>query len=205
VSWPRYRDDRGSHGRLRLSRESEGVPRVLNDTACGGRRAVRGEEWDPRGRGSAAAKIAPMRDCTACVLSPEQIVATYPELGLPGSTGCERVDRGYGDTSNIDLRGKVGHGPRHHAGDKVRVTWHSPERSHEAFLGLLSSFQRYQGHDDGGDAPSAKWMWRFGPGRSTGGTLALVGCSHGTASAVGGVAARGIPPPRRRGAPYPVP
>lgn len=95
---------------LRLSRESEGVPRGLDGTACGGRRAARGEEWDPRGRGSAAAKIAPMRDCTSRRLSPEQIVATYSEFGLPGYTGCERVDRGYGDTSNIDLRGKVGHG-----------------------------------------------------------------------------------------------
>lgn len=73
------------------------------------RRGV-GSEWDPRGRGSAAAKIAPMRDCTSRRLSPEQIVATHPEFGLPGYTGCERVDRGYGDTSNIDLRGKVGHG-----------------------------------------------------------------------------------------------
>lgn len=86
--------------------------------------------------GSAAAKIALIRSCTARGLSPEQIVATHPELGLSRSTVYEWIDRGYGDMSNMDLRRKVGYRPRHHAGGRARATRHSPERSHEAFLGL---------------------------------------------------------------------
>lgn len=76
-----------------------------------------------------------MRDCTARGLSPEQIVATHPELGLSRSTVYEWIDRGYGDMSNTDLRRKVGYRPRHHAGGRARATRHLPERSH-AFLGL---------------------------------------------------------------------
>ena len=136
ASWPRCRDGCGKHGGYGCP----GSPKVFYRASMAQRaadaelsEARRGIDED---EGSAAARMALIRDCTARGLSPEQIVATHPGPGLSRPAVYERAGRGYGDTGNMDLRRKVGHGPRRRAGGGAGTTRHSAERSHEAFLGL---------------------------------------------------------------------
>ena len=103
----------------------------------------------------AARKIAVMRDGMARGLSPEQICATRPGLGISKSTAYEWVGRGYGKMSNMDLRRKVGYRPRRHAGGGSRPTRHSARRSHDAFAALP------------GDARDSAWEMDAVVGRRT--------------------------------------
>lgn len=64
---------------------------------------------------SVAAKLDAIRDGLARGLSPEQIAATRPDLGLSTSMTCRRAVAGCADTADLDLRRKVGHGPRRRA------------------------------------------------------------------------------------------
>lgn len=136
ASWPRCCNGCSKHGGYGCSRS----PKVFYRASMAQRAAAAELSEARRGidedEGSAAAKIALIRGCTARGLSPEQIVATHPELGLSRSTVYEWIDRGYGDMSNMDLRRKVGYRPRRHAGGRARPTRHSAERSHEAFRAL---------------------------------------------------------------------
>lgn len=67
-------------------------------------------------------------------LSPAQIVAARPDLGVSESTVYRWVDEGYGQMSNMDLRRKVGYKKRSRS--RPRATPHGGERSHAAFLRL---------------------------------------------------------------------
>lgn len=60
---------------------------------------------------TAAAEIAAIRDGPRRGLSPEQIAAARPELGLAASTMCRRVDAGHDGMTNMEPRRKVGYGP----------------------------------------------------------------------------------------------
>lgn len=84
---------------------------------------------------SVAAKLDAIRDGLARGLSPEQIAATRPDLGLSTSTIYRWVDAGYADMTNLDLRRKVGYKPRRRSAPR-RATSHSERRSHDAFSRL---------------------------------------------------------------------
>lgn len=60
----------------------------------------------------AAAKLEAIRDGLRRGLSPEQIAATRPDLGLSASTIYRWVDAGYAEMTNMELRRKVGYRPR---------------------------------------------------------------------------------------------
>lgn len=84
---------------------------------------------------TAAAKLDAIRDGLRGGLSPAQIAATRPELGLTASTIYRWVDEGYAGMTNMDLRRKVGYKPRRRsapAGGGGR----SARRSHAAFEAL---------------------------------------------------------------------
>lgn len=136
ASWPRCRDGCPKRGGYGCSRR----PQVFY-RASQAQRAADAELSDAR-RGiddteeGAARKISVIRSGMARGLSPEQICAMHPDLGISKSTVYEWVDRGYGEMSNMDLRRKVGHGPRRHAGGGSRPTRHSARRSHDAFSAL---------------------------------------------------------------------
>lgn len=80
-------------------------------------------------------KVRVIRDCLSRGISPEQIVHTHPELGLPKSAIYGWVDGGYAGMSNMDPRRKVPYKPRHHSLPR-RPAGHSPRRSHDEFLRL---------------------------------------------------------------------
>lgn len=84
---------------------------------------------------SVAAKLDAIRDGLARGLSPEQIAATRPDLGLSTSTIYRWVGAGYADMTNLDLRRKVGYKPRRRSAPR-RGTSHSERRSHDAFSRL---------------------------------------------------------------------
>ena len=85
--------------------------------------------------GSAARKIAIVRELLARGASPAQIAATRPDLGLSASTIYRWVAEGYGGMTAMELRRKVGYRPRRKPAP-ARPTRHSPRRSHAAFLAL---------------------------------------------------------------------
>ena len=95
------------------ARQGQGVPRgrpgdrprAVDAELPGARRGIDETE------ATAAAEIAAMRDGLRRGLSPEQIAATRPELGLAASTICRWVDAGYAEMANMGLRRKVGYGP----------------------------------------------------------------------------------------------
>ncbi len=82
-----------------------------------------------------AAKLALIRDGLARGLSPAQVAASTPGLGLSASTVYRWVEAGYDGMTNMELRRKVGYRPRRHAAPG-RTTRHSPSRSHDAFEAL---------------------------------------------------------------------
>ena len=110
------------------ARQGEGVPRgrpgdrprAVDGRRRGGEAPARAADAELPGarRGideteaTAAAEIAAIRDGPRRGLSPGQIAATRPELGLAASTICRRVDAGYDGTANMEPRRKVGYGPR---------------------------------------------------------------------------------------------
>lgn len=81
-------------------------------------------------------KIALIKDSLARGLSPEQMCAIYPELGLSKTTIYAWIDKGFGDMTNLDLRRKVGYKPRHHAAGRSKPTRHSQKRRYDAFEAL---------------------------------------------------------------------
>lgn len=81
---------------------------------------------------STAAKLATIRSCLARGLSPQQIAALHPELGLSASTIYRWVDAGYADMTNLDLRRKVGYKKRARDAPR-RATHHSARRSRAEF------------------------------------------------------------------------
>ena len=93
---------------------------------------------------SAARKVAALRDGMARGLSPQQVAASDPSLGLSASTAYRWVDAGYAGMTNMELRRKVGYRPRRKSAGG-RSTRHSARRSHAAFLAL------------GEDACAAAW------------------------------------------------
>ena len=80
-------------------------------------------------------KLEVIRSDLARGLSPEQIAATRPSLGVSKSTIYRWADEGYGGMSNMELRRKVGYKPRRRRVPRRR-TPHSDRRSHAAFLAL---------------------------------------------------------------------
>ncbi len=56
-------------------------------------------------------KLEVIRSDLARGLSPEQIAATRPSLGVSKSTIYRWADEGYGGMSNMELRRKVGYKP----------------------------------------------------------------------------------------------
>ncbi|MCF6413446.1 IS30 family transposase [Collinsella tanakaei] len=82
-----------------------------------------------------AMKLEVIRSDLARGLSPEQIAATRPSLGVSKSTIYRWADEGYGGMSNMELRRKVGYKPRRRKAPR-RPTPHSDRRSHAAFLAL---------------------------------------------------------------------
>ena len=93
---------------------------------------------------SAARKVAALRDGMERGLSPRQVAALDPSLGLSASTAYRWVDAGYAGMTNMELRRKVGYRPRRKAAGGG-ASRHSPRRSHAAFLAL------------GEDACAAAW------------------------------------------------
>ena len=81
---------------------------------------------------SVAAKLSTIRSCLARGLSPQQVAALHPELGLSASTVYRWVDAGYAEMTNLDLRRKVGYKKRSRKAPRRR-TAHSARRSHEEF------------------------------------------------------------------------
>lgn len=90
-------------------------PRVFYDARTA-RRAADAELSDAR-RGideteaTAAAEIAAIRDGPRRGLSPEQIAATRPELGLAASTTYRWADAGHDGMTNMEPRRKASYGP----------------------------------------------------------------------------------------------
>lgn len=103
--------------------------RAADDELREARRGI--DETEP----SAASKLDAIREGLGRGLSPEQIAATRPELGLSASTIYRWVDAGYAEMTNLDLRRKVGYRPRRRSAPR-RAERHDPRRSHAAFEAL---------------------------------------------------------------------
>lgn len=84
---------------------------------------------------SVASKLDAIREGLSRGLSPEQIAATRPDLGLSASTIYRWVGAGYAEMTNMELRRKVGYKPRRRSGPR-RAERHSHRRSHEEFEAL---------------------------------------------------------------------
>ena len=112
ASWPRCRNGcsrRRGYGcsrRPKVFYDARMAQRAADAELSGARRGIDETE------ATAAAEIAAIRDGPRRGLSPGQIAATRPELGLAASTICRRVDAGYDGMANMEPRRKVGYGPR---------------------------------------------------------------------------------------------
>lgn len=84
---------------------------------------------------SMAMKLEVIRSDLARGLSPEQIAATRPSLGVSKSTIYRWIEAGYGGMGNMELRRKVGYRPRRRRAPR-RAAPHSDRRSHAAFAAL---------------------------------------------------------------------
>lgn len=113
-------------------------PRVFYDARMAQARADAELRESRRGidetEATAAAKLGAIRDGLRRGLSPAQIAAAEPGLGLSASTIYRWVGEGYAGMTNLDLRRKVGHRPRRRASPSGAP--HSPRRSHAAFESL---------------------------------------------------------------------
>lgn len=114
-------------------------PRVRYDARMAQRAADEGLREARRGvdetEESTAAKLDAIRGCLRRGLSPAQIAATRPDLGLSASTIYRWVDAGYAEMTNMELRRKVGYKPRSRKAPRS-VTRHSARRSHAEFARL---------------------------------------------------------------------
>ena len=142
-AWPRCcngcrrRRAYGCNRRPRVFYQARRAQAVAESERSSSRRGIDETE------GSAARKIAAVRELLARGLSPAQIAATRPDLGLSRSTIYRWAADGYGGMTAMELRRKVGYRPRRKPA-AARPTRHSPRRSHAAFLAL-------------GDACAAAW------------------------------------------------
>ena len=84
---------------------------------------------------SVASKLDAIRGGLRRGMSPEQIAATRPDLGLSASTIYRWVAAGYAEMTNMDLRRKVGYRPRRRSAPRAAAR-HSARRSHEEFMRL---------------------------------------------------------------------
>lgn len=134
-AWPRCRDGckrRRGYGRGRR-------PRVFYSARMA--QAAADAELRESRRGideteaSVAAKLSTIKSCLARGLSPQQVAALHPELGLSASTVYRWVDAGYAEMTNLDLRRKVGYKKRSRSAPRRR-TAHSARRSHDEFARL---------------------------------------------------------------------
>lgn len=133
--WPRCCNGcrrRGGYGCNRTPRAAY-VARLAQEAAerelAESRRGV--DEDEP----GFAMKVGAIRSGLARGLSPAQVAALHPELGVSASTIYRWVGAGYGDMTNMELRRKVGYRPRRRKVPR-RPTRHSAGRSHAAFLAL---------------------------------------------------------------------
>lgn len=114
-------------------------PRVRYDARMAQRAADEGLRESRRGvdetEESTAAKLDAIRGCLRRGLSPAQIAATRPDLGLSASTVYRWVDAGYAEMTNMELRRKVGYRPRSRKAPRSAPR-HSARRSHSEFEGL---------------------------------------------------------------------
>ena len=114
-------------------------PRVRYDARAAQRAAEEELRESRRGidetEGSVAAKLEAIRGCLRRGLSPAQIAATRPDLGLSASTIYRWVDAGYAEMTNMELRRKVGYKKRSRKAPR-RATRHSARRSHGEFMRL---------------------------------------------------------------------
>ena len=118
-----------AEARLRLQPEAARVLQRQDGAGRGGRGALGSRRGIDETEASTAAKLSVIRPCLARGISPQQIAAMHPELGLSASTIYRWVDEDYADMTNLDLRRKVGYRKRSRKGPR-RPTRHSPRRSH---------------------------------------------------------------------------
>ena len=114
-------------------------PRVRYDARMA-QRAADGELRESRRgvdetEGSVATKLDAIREGLRRGLSPAQIAATRPDLGLSASTVYRWVDAGYAEMTNMELRRKVGYRPRSRKAPRSAPR-HSARRSHGEFMRL---------------------------------------------------------------------
>lgn len=134
-SWPRCcngcakRRGYGCNRRPRVFYDARMAQRAADAELSEARRGI--DETEP----SAAAKLEAIRDGLRRGLSPEQIAATRPELGLAASTIYRWVDAGYAEMTNMELRRKVGYRPRRKSAP-AGAGRHSRRRSHAEFGAL---------------------------------------------------------------------
>ena len=134
-SWPRccngcgHRRAYGCSRRPRVFYSARMAQRAADEELRGSRRGIDETEL------SVASKLDAIREGLRRGLSPEQIAATRPDLGLSASTIYRWVDAGYAEMTNMELRRKVGYRPRRRSAPR-RAERHSARRSHEEFMRL---------------------------------------------------------------------
>ncbi len=135
ASWPRCCNGCKRRGAYGCNRR----PRAFYDAGLAQARADAELSESRRGidetEAGAAAKLDAMRDGLRRGLSPEQIAATRPDLGLSASTIYRRVDAGYAGMTNMELRRKVGYRPRRRSAAPGGAR-PSARRSHAEFARL---------------------------------------------------------------------
>ena len=135
ASWPRCcngcskRRGYGCSRRPKVFYDARMAQRAADAELSDARRGI--DETEP----SAAAKLEAIRDGLRRGLSPEQIAATRPELGLAASTIYRWVDAGYAEMTNMELRWKVGYRPSRKSAP-AGAGRRSARRSHAAFEAL---------------------------------------------------------------------
>ena len=106
----------------------------LADAASAERRSSSrsGIDMDPE---RAETVLAIALDASRRGMSPYEITAAYPSLGVSTATLYRWFHEGYGGLTLLDLERQVGFRPRNRA-KAARSTPHGPERSHGAFMEL---------------------------------------------------------------------
>ena len=140
ASWPRCCNGCARHRGYGCNRR----PRVFYNAGMAQRAADAELSESRRGidetEPGAAAKLEAIRDGLRRGLSPEQIAATRPDLGLSASTIYRWVDAGYAEMTNMELRRKVGYRPRRRPAPGGAGGRHEPRRSHDEF-GVFDSLE----------------------------------------------------------------
>ena len=134
-SWPRccngcgHRRAYGCSRRPRVFYSARMAQRAADEELRGSRRGIDETEL------SVASKLDAIREGLRRGMSPEQIAATRPDLGLSASTIYRWVPAGYAEMTNMDLRRKVGYRPRRRSAPRPAAR-HSARRSHGEFMRL---------------------------------------------------------------------